>query len=34
MFFTKPITPPIIKEEFDAAIYKGIPGLRLCRDSR
>ena len=24
MFFTKSITPPIIKEEFDAAIYKGV----------
>ena len=24
MFFTKPITPPIIKEEFDATIYKGV----------
>ncbi len=24
MFFTKPITPPIIREEFDASKYRGV----------
>lgn len=24
MFFTKPITPPIIREDFDASKYRGV----------